>query len=84
MPFLFAAARLSSPMPGLALQHASGSQEGYVWMFVLMAATPYLLLLIIGGGIMRARRRQREEEVERALLEQRDWEAEHTSLEGRT
>ena len=48
---------------------------GYVWMFILMAGTPYLLLVVIGGGIFRARRRQREEEVARAMKEQADWEA---------
>lgn len=79
-----AAHALSILAPALWLQGASGSQGGYVWMFVLMAATPYILLFVIGGGIMRARRRQREEEVERALEEQREWEAKHASLERST
>ena len=59
----------------LQMQHTPGEQAGYVWMFVLMAATPYLLLVVIGGGIFRARRRQREREVEMALKEQREWES---------
>ena len=65
-----------------AFQHAPDGQEGYVWMFVLMASTPYLLLLVIGGGIFRARRREREREVEEALREQRDWEAARPGSEG--
>ncbi|WP_419948623.1 hypothetical protein [Candidatus Palauibacter sp.] len=58
----------------LQMQHTPGEQAGYVWMFVLMAAMPYILLVVIGGGIFRARRRQREREVELALKEQREWE----------
>ncbi len=57
------------------LQTSPQSQEGYMWMFILMATTPYLLLVVIGGGIFRARRRQREDEVARAVKEQQDWEA---------
>ena len=59
----------------LQMQHTPDQQAGYVWMFVFMAAMPYLLLLVIGGGIFRARRRQREREVEMALQEQREWES---------
>ena len=58
----------------LQMQHTPGEQAGYVWMFVLLAATPYALLAIVGGGIFRARRKQREREVELALAEQREWE----------
>ncbi|MXW56289.1 MAG: hypothetical protein F4Z33_05590 [Gemmatimonadales bacterium] len=57
------------------MQHTPDEQAGYVLMFVFMAAMPYLLLVVIGGGIFRARRRQRRQEVERALEEQREWEA---------
>lgn len=57
------------------MQHTPDEQAGYVWMFVLMAAMPYILLVVIGGGIFRARRRQREREVERALREQSEWES---------
>lgn len=57
------------------MQHTPDEQAGYVLMFVFMAAMPYLLLVVIGGGIFRARRRQRQREVERALEEQREWEA---------
>jgi hypothetical protein len=57
------------------LQTSPQSQEGYMWMFIIMASTPYLLLVIIGGGIFRARRRQREDELARAVKEQQDWEA---------
>ena len=60
---------------GAQMQHTPDEQAGYVWMFVLMAAMPYLLLVVIGGGIFRARRRQREREVEMALREQREWES---------
>ncbi|MDE2664073.1 MAG: hypothetical protein OXI39_13845 [Gemmatimonadota bacterium] len=59
------------------MQHTPDEQAGYVLMFVFMAAMPYLLLVVIGGGIFRARRRQRQREVERALEEQRKWEAAH-------
>lgn len=59
----------------VVLQTSPPSQEGYMWMFILMATMPYLLLVVIGGGIFRARRRQREEEVARAVKEQQDWEA---------
>ena len=59
----------------LQMQHTPGEQAGYVWMFILMAAMPYVLLVVIGGGIFRARRRQREREVEMALEEQREWES---------
>ena len=55
--------------------HTPDEQTGFVLMFVLMAAMPYLLLVVVGGGIFRARRRQREREVEMALEEQRAWEA---------
>ena len=57
------------------MQHTPDEQTGYVLMFVFMAAMPYILLVVIGGGIFRARRRQRQREVERALAEQREWEA---------
>lgn len=60
---------------GAQMQHTPDEQAGYLWMFVLMAAMPYLLLVVIGGGIFRARRRQREREVEMALREQREWES---------
>lgn len=60
---------------GAQMGHTPDEQAGYVWMFVLMAAMPYLLLVVIGGGIFRARRRQREREVEMALREQREWES---------
>ncbi|WP_419161967.1 hypothetical protein [Candidatus Palauibacter sp.] len=66
---------ISAIVATLQMQHTPDQQMGYVWMFVLMAATPYLLLVVIGGGIFRARRRQREREVEMALEEQREWEA---------
>ncbi|MCY3699460.1 MAG: hypothetical protein OXH46_07470 [Gemmatimonadetes bacterium] len=61
------------------MQHTPDEQAGYVLMFVFMAAMPYLLLVVIGGGIFRARRRQRQREVERALEEQREWEAAHAA-----
>ncbi|MCE2421695.1 MAG: hypothetical protein J4G03_00015 [Gemmatimonadetes bacterium] len=54
--------------------HAPGEQLGYILMFVLMAATPYILLAVVGGGIFRAIRRQRQREVEDALREQQAWE----------
>ncbi len=57
------------------MQHTPDEQAGFLLMFVFMAAMPYLLLVVIGGGIFRARRRQRQREVERALEEQREWEA---------
>ena len=70
------------PAAAAALQHAPDSQRGYVWMFILMASTPYILLVVIGGGIFRARRRAREQEVERVLREQRAWEVQHPGGEG--
>ena len=39
---------------GAQMQHTPDEQAGYLWMFVLMAAMPYLLLVVIGGGIFRA------------------------------
>ena len=57
------------------MQHTPDEQAGFLLMFVFMAAMPYLLLVVIGGGIFRARRRQRQREVEKALEEQREWEA---------
>lgn len=70
MPNTFAALAAAPQM-----QHTPDEQAGYVLMYVFMAAMPYLLLVVIGGGIFRARRRQRRQEVERALEEQRKWEA---------
>lgn len=63
----------------VVLQDSGGAQTGYVWMFILMATTPYLLLVVIGGGIFRARRRQREEEVARAVKDQQEWEAKRST-----
>lgn len=59
----------------LQMQHTPDEQTGFLLMFVFMASMPYILLVVVGGGIFRARRRQREQEVERALEEQRQWEA---------
>ncbi len=65
----------------LVPQHSLEEQAGYLIMFLLMAATPYVLLVVVGGGLFRAMKRQREAEVEQALAEQVEWERTRT-LEG--
>jgi len=75
MPALLANAAAAAGAVAPLLQRTPDSQTGYVWLFVLLAATPYVLLVVIGGGIFRARRKQREQEVERALQEQQVWES---------
>ncbi|MCG8468805.1 MAG: hypothetical protein MJB57_11460 [Gemmatimonadetes bacterium] len=72
----------ATAVANVVLQHAADSQVGYVWMFILMAATPYILLVVIGGGIVRARRKQREREVEEAIQDQQTWETKHSGEVG--
>lgn len=83
MTFLAGSVFSSVGVVGLQMQHTPGEQTGYVWMFILMAATPYFLLFVIGGGIFRARRRQREREVEAALEEQQRWELSQSESDSR-
>ena len=66
------------------LQHTPDAQAGFVWLFIVMACTPYVLLFVIGGGIFRAKKKQREQELERALLDQESWEStQHAEDSGR-
>lgn len=81
MSGLFSSHLFADVVATLQMQHTADEQTGYVWLFVLMATTPYVLLVVIGGGILRARRRQREEEVERILQEQHDWEVARAATE---
>lgn len=70
-----AALATAAARPLSALQAAGHQTHGYVWMFVVLASTPYLLLAIVGGGIYRAKKREREREVERMIAEQHTWES---------
>lgn len=74
MPGFFSVDVLDAAITVLQMPQTPKQQTAYLWMFVLLSATPYLLLAVIGGGIFRARRRQRQQEVESLLQEQLDWE----------